>query len=104
MVRANEGERRKLLLTMLDAVYVDGKDENRIVAIKPKAPFRPVFQVATTREGSGVVLVHEPNARPQIADQPPPGGHEADGIPCLWWRRGREPVSERNVIDRRRLG
>jgi site-specific DNA recombinase len=30
---------------MLDAVYVDVKEEKRIVAIKPKAPFKPVFQV-----------------------------------------------------------
>jgi len=63
---------------MLDAVYVDVKEEKRIVAIKPKAPFKPVFQVSTTREGSGVALVHEPDAGPQIADQPPPGGQEAD--------------------------
>ena len=77
------------MLSMLDAVYVDVKEEKRIVAIKPKAPFKPVFQVSTTREGSGVALVHEPDAGPQIADQPPPGGHEADGISCSWWRRGR---------------
>jgi site-specific DNA recombinase len=32
---ANLGERRKLLLTMLDAVYGDVKDGKRIVAIKP---------------------------------------------------------------------
>ena len=86
---ANEGERRKLLLSMLAAIYVDAKDEKRIVAIKPKAPFKPVFQVATTREGSGVALVHDPDAESQIADQPPPGGQEADGISCSWWRRGR---------------
>ena len=36
---ANQQQRRKLLLTMLDAVYVDARDEKRIVAIKPKAPF-----------------------------------------------------------------
>jgi hypothetical protein len=30
---------------MLDAVYIDTKN-NVIVAIKPKPPFRPVFQVA----------------------------------------------------------
>ena len=47
---ANQQERRKLLLTMLDAVYVDARDEKRIVAIKPKAPFRPIFQLATTRD------------------------------------------------------
>ena len=43
-----------------------------IVAIKPKAPFKPVFEVATTREGSEVVLVHDPDAKPQIPSQPPP--------------------------------
>ena len=41
---ANLEERRKLLLTMLDAVYVDAK-ENMIVAIKPKAPFKPVARI-----------------------------------------------------------
>ena len=51
---ANLTERPKLLLAMLDAVYVDARDEKRIVALKPKPAFRPVFQVATTREGSGV--------------------------------------------------
>ena len=54
-------EAGKLLLTMLDAVYVDSK-ENTIVAIKPKAPFKPVFEVATTRKGSEVALVHDPEA------------------------------------------
>jgi hypothetical protein len=40
---ANTEERRKLLLTMLDAVYVDAKKTNSIIAIKPKPPFKPVF-------------------------------------------------------------
>ena len=73
---------------MLDAVYVDSK-ENMIVAIKPKARFKPVFEVATTREGSEVALVHDLEAQPRIEDQPPPHvqGLEADS--CLWWRRGR---------------
>ena len=74
---ANLEERRKLLLTMLDAVYVDAKEEKRIVAIKPKPPFRPVFQVATTKEGSGVMLLNEP----------PENSPEARA--CFWWRRGR---------------
>ena len=43
---------------------------------KPKPPFRPIFQVATTKEGSGVLLMKEP----------PDSDPEA---PCLWWRRGR---------------
>ena len=53
-------ERRKLLLAMLDAVYVDTKDARSVVAIKPKAPFRPVFHLATTRAGSGVSLTPNP--------------------------------------------
>ena len=86
---ASMDERRKLLLTMLETVYVDSREERRIVAIKPKAPFKPVFQVATTREGSAVVLVHESEEEAVTANQPPPDGHEADANSCSWWRRGR---------------
>jgi len=43
---ANIKERRKLLLTMLDAIYADAKQTKSIIAIKPKPPFKPVFQVA----------------------------------------------------------
>jgi len=79
---------------MLDAVYVDSK-ENMIVAVKPKAPFKPVFSVATTKEGSEVVLVHDPEAEPHKINQPPLDGHEADANLCSWWRRGRvEPHRE----------
>ncbi len=70
--------RRKLLITMLDAVYVDTRDSRSIVAIKPKAPFKPVFEVATSRKGLEVVLVHDPQAEPRIADQRPPHGHAAE--------------------------
>ena len=72
---------------MLDGVYIDAKDDKRVVAIKPKPAFRPVFQVATTKSGSDVVLIHEEN--PDKPNQPPPCGHEADGISCSWWRRRR---------------
>ena len=34
---------------------------------KPKAPFKPVFEVATTREGPEVVVVHDREAEPLIA-------------------------------------
>ena len=69
-----------LLLPMLEAVYVDTREEKRVVAIRPKAPFRPVFLVASTREGSDVVLVKDP------PPAPPP---EADpSTLCFWWRRG----------------
>ncbi len=85
--KADLGERRQILLTMLDAVYVDPVEERRIVAIRPRPAFRPLFEIATTREGSGIVPVSEKDL--EKADQPPPHGHEADAIPCSWWRRGR---------------
>ena len=44
---------------MLEAVYVDTVEERAIVALKPKPAFRAPFQIATTREGSGVVLYKE---------------------------------------------
>ena len=47
---ANPEERRKLLLTVLEAVYIDAKQTKSIVAIKPKPPFRPIFQVAVFEE------------------------------------------------------
>ena len=56
----NSEERRKLLLTMLDAVYVDVKKTKSIIAIKPKPPFKPVFQVAASREGSDIHILNEP--------------------------------------------
>lgn len=51
---ASAEERRKLLLTMLDAVYVDARKTKAIIAIKPKPPFKPVFQVAASREGADI--------------------------------------------------
>ena len=53
-------ERRKLLLTMLDAVYFEAKKYRMIVAIKPKPPFKPVFQVAASRQGSDIRIINEP--------------------------------------------
>ena len=77
---ANLAERRRVLTAMLEAVYVDAVEEKRIVAIKPKPAFRPVFQVATTREGSDVVLIQQ---------DPQPDEAEGLATPCSWWRRGR---------------
>ncbi len=45
---------------MLEAVYVDHQDAKAVVAIQPKPAFRAVFQVVTTREESGVILIKEP--------------------------------------------
>jgi len=73
-------ERRKLLTSMLDAVYVDTVEEKSIVAIRPKPAFQPLFEIATTRKGSDVVLINEP---PQADSEP-----EAADL-CFWWRRGR---------------
>ena len=73
-------ERRKLLMAMLDAVYVDTVEEKSVVAIRPKPAFRPIFEVATTRAGSGIILINE--------TPPDPEGPEAESL-CSWWRRGR---------------
>ena len=73
-------ERRKLLMAMLDAVYVDTAEEKSVVAIRPKPAFRPIFEVATTREGSGISLI---NQTPQTQGEP-----EASES-CSWWRRRR---------------
>ena len=48
--------------------------------------FHTLLEIATTHEGSGIVLVNEKD--PENTNQPPPGGKGADGGPCLWWRRG----------------
>ena len=77
---ADLAERRKLLMAMLDAVYVDTVEDKSVVAIRPKPAFRPIFEVATTREGSGIALI---NQTPQTQDE-----REASES-YFWWRRGR---------------
>ena len=57
--KADLAERHRILLTMLDAVYVDTVDEKSIVAIRPRPAFRPLLEIATMRAGSGIVLVHD---------------------------------------------
>jgi len=86
---SNLSERRQLLLGMLDAVYVDTVEEKAIVAIRPKPAFMPLFQVATTREGSDVVLINE---KPPAND-----GREATN-PCFWWRRGRVELLLKHAV------
>ena len=83
-------EAGKLLMAMLDAVYVDTVEEKSVVAIRPKPAFRPIFEVATTRGGSGIVLINE--------TPPDPERPEAESL-CSWWRRGRvELHRERRLI------
>ena len=54
--KAKLPEKRKILSTMLDAVYVDTVEERRIVAIRPKPAFRPLFEIAIMRQDSGILL------------------------------------------------
>ena len=42
-------ERRRLLLTVLDAVYVDARDTRAIVGIRPKAAFGAVLGSSTAK-------------------------------------------------------
>ena len=83
-------QRRYLLVALLNAVHVDTVKEKSVVAIPPKPAFRPIFAVATTRGGSGIVLINE--------TPPDPEGPEAESL-CSWWRRGRvELHRERGLI------
>ncbi|MCH8090630.1 MAG: hypothetical protein IH955_11570 [Chloroflexi bacterium] len=87
---ANLGERRQILLTMLDAVYVDAKKEKAIIAIRPKPAFKALFEIATTRKGSGIVL---------ITTKPPDFFSPEASISCSWWSRGRvELPQERGLL------
>ena len=83
-------EKRKLLMAMLDTVYVDTVEEKAVVAIRPKPAFRPLLEMATTSAGSGISLINE--------TPPDPEGTEAESL-CSWWRRGRvERYRERRLI------
>ncbi len=76
---ASLNEKRRVLLSLLDAVYVDTVEEKRIVAIKSKPAFRPLLEILTLRPECGIILV----VQPQL-------GFETPGAdtPCFWWRRG----------------
>ena len=39
---------------------MDAKNTKSIIAIRPKPPFKPVFQVAASREGSDIRILNEP--------------------------------------------
>jgi site-specific DNA recombinase len=39
---------------------VDAKETKSIIAIKPKPPFKPVFQVAASRKESKIRILNEP--------------------------------------------
>ncbi len=58
-------------------------------------PFKPIFQITTMREGSGISLVIDKreitlDTIEAIREGQPPHDTGADaGQPCSWWRRGR---------------
>jgi hypothetical protein len=104
--KADLTERRKMLMTMLEAVYVECKEEKRIVGIKPKPAFKPLFEIVLTKDESGVVLVKDDeeeegpdSGNPAKPSNMPinPGSGDNHGAhnkgivknPCSWWRRGR---------------
>ena len=49
--------RRKLLMSMLDAVFVDTVNARSIMAIKPKPAFRAIFEIAGICDQNGRVLI-----------------------------------------------
>ena len=87
---ADLAERGKLLMAMLDAVYVDSVKEKSVVAIRPKPAFRPIFEVATAHDGSEIALI---NQTPQTQGEP-----EASET-CSWWRRGRVELPSKEVLS-----
>ncbi len=97
--KANLSERRKLLLAMMDEVYIDAVETKSIVAITPKPAFRALFSIVTTRETSGVTLVTEPPDKSDgTKNRPLDNNSEAPVNPCLWWRRGGiEPPVQRKA-------
>jgi len=63
----------------LGAVYINKTEFKNLGPFKlPGFGINAVFQVATTRSDSGVILIKEP---PDQAQEAP--------FPCSWWRRGR---------------
>ena len=84
---ATLSERRTLLTTMLDAVYIDLIDDQAIVAIKPKPAFRPLFDIVNTREGSGVTFIENAET----------GADSASA--CLRWRRGGVDLPRKHDLE-----
>ena len=84
-IRANLAERRRILMSILEAVYVECKEEKSIVAIKPKPAFRSIFEIAETEARSERVLIKDEDhgKAPSLVDVTTENGM------CLLWRRGR---------------
>ena len=83
--KAALSERRRILMTMLDAMYVDTVDEKRIVAIRPKPSFRLLPEIATTRKGSKFVLVHDGVGGSENTYGSPPHVYATESHMCFCW-------------------
>lgn len=78
--KASAEERRKILLGMLDAVYLDLAQGKGIVGVSPKPVFRALFESVESREEAKLQLLK--------TTSPGSNGSADDGL--LWWRRGRD--------------
>ena len=72
LLRDQYTERKRGLETELASLIIPD-------ALKPKPAFRVLFQIATTRENSGVILYKE--NPPDLLTSP------EDDSPCSWWSR-----------------
>ena len=92
---ADLADRRRILMSMLEAVYVECKEEKSIVAIKPKPAFRPIFEIAETKARSGITLIKDKDngKAPSVGD-----GATENGM-CFWWRRGRVELPLKHGIE-----
>ena len=76
--KANAEERRKILLGMLDAVYLDLAQGKGLVGLSPKPVFRALFESTESKENATLHLLKTKSS----------GSGESDDE-LLWWRRGR---------------
>jgi len=77
--KATAEERRKILLGMLDAVYLDLAQGKGIVGVSPKPVCRALFESVESRE----------EAKLQLLKKTSPGSNGSGDDGLLWWRRGR---------------
>jgi len=57
--KATAEERRKILMGMLDAVYVDLAEGKGLVGVSPKPVFKPLFESAESKQGATVRLIEK---------------------------------------------
>ena len=96
MEEADPADRRRFLMSMLEAVYVECKEEKSIVAIKPKPAFRPIFEIAETRARSGIILIKD-----EDNDKASSVGDDAteNGM-CFRWRQARGLNSPSGIFSK----